>query len=116
MTMTITPTKPAPTTKVPRRGISTMSRINRLTAKRAKLYSRASSGRKSGATLREQIRRISAELEQLWDLRRTERVGHLDGIDLLVERSYTKIYGSRYADAVAPPTVSEAENEVALVA
>lgn len=95
---------------------ATMNRINRLTAKRAELYSIASSGRRSGAAVREQIKRISAELEQLWELRRTERVGHLDGIDLLVARSYAQIYGNRYEDVVAPPSVGETEDEVALVA
>ena len=43
--------------------------------------------------------------------------GRLDGIDLLIDRSYAKLYGSNYQDAVAPPSVSEAEDEVvALVA
>ena len=95
---------------------ATMNRINRLPEKRVELYKRASLGRKSGAAVREQIREISAELEQLWNLRRKERVGLLDGIDLLVERSYAKIYGTRFEDVVAPPTVSEAENDIALVA
>ncbi len=95
---------------------ATMNRINRLTEKRAELYSIASSGRRRGAAVRERIKRISAELEQLWELRRTERVGLLDGIDLLVERSYAQIYGTRFEDVVAPPRVSETEDDVALVA
>ena len=98
------------------RTTATMSRINRLTEKRAKLYSAASSGRKSGAAVREQINRISAELEQLWELRRRERVGRLDGIDLLIDQSYAQIYGTRFEDVVAPPTVNDTEQDVALVA
>jgi len=116
MTTATTPTTATAATTAAKRMTATMSRINRLTEKRAKLYSRASLGRKSGAAVREQIRNISAELEQLWELRRKERVGLLDGIDLLVERSYAQIYGTRYEDIVAPPTVSEAENDIALVA
>ncbi len=90
----------------------TMERINCLTAKRAEFYRTALNGR-GGAGVRQQIKSLTAELGELWDRRRTERVGRLEGIDLLVERSYAQLYGKSYQDAVAPPSVSEAEDEVA---
>lgn len=93
----------------------TMERINSLSAKRAELYGIALDG--GGADVRRRIKNLTAELAGLWDRRRKERVGSLEGVDLLVERSYAQIYGERYQDAVAPPRVSEAEDEVvALVA
>ncbi|MCH8950224.1 MAG: hypothetical protein IIB87_07600 [Chloroflexi bacterium] len=94
----------------------TMERINSLTAKRAEFYRTALNGG-GGAGVRQRIKSLTAELGELWDRRREERVGKLEGIDLLVERSYAQLYGSNYQDAVAPPSVSEAEDEVvALVA
>ena len=93
----------------------TMERINSLSAKRAELYRTATNG--GGAGVRQRIKDVTAELDELWDRRREERVGRLEGIDLLVERSYARVYGSNFQDAVAPPSVSEAEDEVeALVA
>ena len=93
----------------------TMKRINSLSAKRADLYRTALNG--GGAGVRQRIKDVTAELDELWDRRREERVGKLEGIDLLVERSYAQLYGSNFQDAVAPPSVSEAEDEVtALVA
>ena len=89
----------------------TMQRINSLSAKRAELYRTATNG--GGADVRQRIKDLTAELDELWDRRRTERVGKLEGIDLLVERSYAQIYGGNFQDAVAPPSVSEAEDEVA---
>ncbi|MCH8025631.1 MAG: hypothetical protein IH866_02445 [Chloroflexi bacterium] len=93
----------------------TMERINGLSAKRAELYRTALNG--GGADVRRRIKDVTAELDELWDQRRLERVGRLEDIDLLVERSYARVYGSNFQDAVAPPRVSEAEDEVvALVA
>ena len=93
----------------------TMEHINGLSAKRAELYSIALNG--GGARIRQRIKDVTAELDELWDRRRQERVGRLEGIDLLVERSYARVYGKSYQDAVSPPRVSEAEDEVvALVA
>ena len=93
----------------------TMKRINSLSSKRADLYRTALDG--GGADVRRKIKDVTAELNELWDRRRQERIGRLEGIDLLIDRSYAKLYGSNYQDAVAPPSVSEAEDEVvALVA
>ncbi len=94
----------------------TMERINCLTAKRAEFYHTALNGG-GGAGVRQRIKSLTTELGELWDRRRTERVGKLEGIDLLVERSYAQLYGSNFQDAVAPPSVSEAEDAApALVA
>ena len=72
---------------------------------------------RGGAGVRRRIKALTAELDELWDRRRLERVGRLEDIDLLVEQSYARVYGSNFQDAVAPPRVSEAEDEVvALVA
>ena len=93
----------------------TMERINSLSAKRAELYRVALNG--GGAGVRQRINDLTAKLDDLWDRRRKERVGRLEGVDLLVERSYAQLYGKSYQDAVAPPRVSETEDEVvALVA
>ena len=93
----------------------TMERINGLSAKRAELYRTALNG--GGADVRRRIKDVTAELDELWDQRRLERVGRLEDIDLIVEQSYARVYGSNFQDAVAPPRVSEAEDEVvALVA
>ena len=94
----------------------TMERINSLTANRADLYRTALNGG-GGAGVRQRIKNLTVELAELWDRRRDERVGRLEGVDLLVERSYAQLYGKSYQDAVAPPRVSETEDEVvALVA
>ena len=89
----------------------TMERINTLSAKRAELYRTALNG--GGAGVRQRIKDVTAELDELWDRRREERVGRLEGIDLLVDQSYAQLYGKSYQDAVAPPSVGEAEDEVA---
>ena len=92
-----------------------MERINGLSAKRADLYRTALNG--GGADVRRRIKDVTAELDELWDRRRQERAGTPEGIDALIERSYAQLYGSNFQDAVAPPSVSDADDEVvALVA
>ena len=94
----------------------TMERINTLTAQRAEFYRAALNGG-GGAGVRQQIKNLTAELADLWDRRREERVGRLEGVDLLVERSYAQLYGKSYQDALAPARVSKTEDDVvALVA
>lgn len=93
---------------------TTLERINDLTEERRHLYSAASNGKGS---LQQRIGELSQKLDSLWDARRTERAGRKEGIDLMIERSYQQIYGENFADAVAPPAVSEAEDrKVALAA
>ena len=95
---------------------TTIDRIDQLSDQRSRLYRLALDSRRGDDELKEHIRDITAELDQLWDLRRRERVGKLDGIDLLVERSYVQAYGKDYRDAVAPAAVEEDGQAVALVA
>ena len=95
---------------------TTIQRIDQLSDKRSRLYRLALNSRRADQELKQHIEEITAELDQLWDLRRRERVGQLDGIDLLVEKSYAEIYGKDYRDVVAPPAVEEEGQAVALVA
>lgn len=96
---------------------TTIDRINQLSAERATLFGLASNGHRGDLRVRHQIAQIGSELESLWNVRRQERAGHLEGIDLLVDRSYERLYGRDYDDAVAPPRVgSEEEHAVAIAA
>ena len=96
--------------------MTTIERIDKLSNERSRLYRIAKDSRRAKGTLKERVAQITGELDQLWDLRRRERIGRLDGIDLLVERSYAKIYGDDYRDVVAPPAVEEESRQIALVA
>ncbi len=96
--------------------MTTMERIDRLSDERSRLYRSAVSSRRGAPSLKERIAKITGELDQLWELRRRERIGRLDGIDLLVESSYARIYGDDYRDAIAPAAVEEAPDAMALVA
>ncbi len=95
---------------------ATLEQINQLTAERFQMYRLAGRGA-AGARIRLRIAEISLELGGLWDERRRERAGRLDGIDQLVDREYRRIYGPGYEEVVRPPAVAEAEHIVpALVA
>ena len=96
--------------------MTTMERIDQLSEERSRLYRSANSSRRRAPALKERIAKITGELDQLWELRRRERVGHLDGIDLLVERTYARTYGEDYLNTVAPAAVEEEQDAVALVA
>ncbi len=96
--------------------MTTMERIDKLSSERSRLYRNTHTSRRSAPKLKQRIAKITGELDQLWDLRRRERIGRLDGIDLLVDRSYVKIYGDDYRDAVAPATVEHEQDAMALVA
>ena len=95
---------------------TTIDRINQLSAERATLFSLASNGHRGDPRVRQQIVQIGGELESLWNVRRQERAGHLEGIDLLVDRSYRQLYGRDYDDAVAPPLVGPEEEHAAAIA
>ena len=96
--------------------MTTVERIDQLSSDRSRLYRVALDSRRGDRELTQHIKEVTAELDQLWDLRRRERIGKLDGIDLLVERSYVQAYGKDYRDVVAPPAVKEEGQTVALVA
>ncbi|HIQ06060.1 MAG TPA: DUF2630 family protein [Anaerolineae bacterium] len=67
---------------------TTMERINRLANERLALLLKASH---EGLTEDDvnHLHRLDAELAQLWDRRRTEMMGKVDALDLIVERSYS---------------------------
>ena len=96
--------------------MTTIERIDKLSNERSRLYRIALASRRGDMELKQRVAKITGELDQLWDLRRRERVGRLDGIDLLVERSYAQIYGDDYRDVVAPAAVEEEGQQIALVA
>ncbi len=95
---------------------TTIQRIDQLSNERSRLYRMALDSRRGDDEMKQHIKEITSELDWLWDLRRRERVGKLDGIDLLVDRSYAEIYGKDYRDVVAPAAVEEEGQAVALVA
>lgn len=96
--------------------MTTIERIDQLSNERTRLYQIALESRRGDRELKQRVAKITGELDQLWDLRRRERVGKLDGIDLLVERSYVQTYGEDYRDAIAPLAVEEEGQRIALVA
>ena len=96
--------------------MTTIERIDQLSNERSRLYRVAIASRRGDVELKQRVADITGELDQLWDLRRRERVGQLDGIDLLVERSYARTYGEDFRDVVAPAAVEEEGETIALVA
>ncbi|MCI0856632.1 MAG: hypothetical protein J4N98_08065 [Chloroflexi bacterium] len=96
--------------------MTTKERIDQLSEERSRLYRFAPASRRRDTELKQRVAEITDELNQLWDLRRRERIGRLDGIDLLVERSYARVYGDDYRDVVAPAAVEEEGQQIALVA
>ncbi|MCH8901602.1 MAG: hypothetical protein IIC88_04820 [Chloroflexi bacterium] len=92
------------------------TRINQLSAERAELYRQRDNGRRRDASVMRRIQEASRELDGLWDERRRERIGRLEGIDLLVDRAYARAYGEDYDDAVAPPRDAASEREAASLA
>lgn len=91
-------------------------RMNQLSEERSELYRQRSNGRRGDANVLRRIREVGRELDGLWDERRRERVGRLEGIDLLVDRAYARAYGEDYDDAVAPPRDAASEREAASLA
>ncbi len=87
---------------------ATLERINQLSAERQHLYSEAGIGHQGGS---ERIGSLTRELDTLWELRRRERVGQVEGIDRLVERSYAQVYGQDFAEVVSPPSVADGEDK-----
>jgi len=90
---------------------TTIERINQLSGERSRLYRLAGNGRRGDAGVQRRIKEISEEIDRLWELRRSERAGHLEGIDLLVDRSYQDAYGRGYEEAVFPTPVAEPEGD-----
>lgn len=85
---------------------SVLDRINRLSEERSQLYRSAGNGGLCGSALRQRVHEIETELDRLWDQRRRQRAGRLEGIDLLVEPAYESLYGKSF-DAAPVPVRSE---------
>ena len=96
--------------------MTTIESIHRLSTERSRLYRIALDSPRGNQEVTQRTKEITAELDQLWGLRRRERVGQLDGIDLLVEKSYAEVYGGDFRDVVAPPAVEDELDAIALVA
>ena len=91
--------------------MTTIDRINQLSSERTTLYAQASNGRRGNKTILRRIHEIDAELRPLWERRRQEKAHRRDGIDLLVDRAYAKVYGRDFENAVSPLPVSEPSDE-----
>ena len=91
--------------------MTTIDRINQLSSERTTLYARASNGRRGDRTILGRIHEIDAELQSLWEQRRQEKAHRRDGIDLLVDRAYAKVYGRDFENAVSPLPVAEPSDE-----
>lgn len=94
--------------------MTSLEHINKLTEERARLY-RAQDGQRRDPAFKSLIAKINGELDRLWNQRRQERAGQREGIDLLVERSYERVYGPGFEAAVAPVAV-ESDEEAATMA
>ena len=91
-------------------------RMNQLSEERSELYRQRGNGSRGDVNVLRRIREVGRELDGLWDERRRERIGRLEGIDLLVDRAYARAYGEDYDDAVAPPRDAASEREAASLA
>lgn len=89
---------------------TTIQRINELSAERGRLYRLAGDGRRGDVAVLRRIKELSQEIGRLWEQRRVERAGRIEGIDLLVDRSYQEAYGRGYEEAVFPTPVAEPED------
>lgn len=95
---------------------TTMERINQLSQERSLLIRQLSNGRRGDPALTERLHEVERELARLWEVRRRERAGRREGIDLVVEQAYRRIYGEDYEEAFGPVPVSTPEDEKALAA
>jgi len=75
----------------------TIEQINKLTNERARLYREATNGHRGDRETIARIRALTAELQRLWDQRRTELGGRSRGIDRLIDSEYEQLYGREEA-------------------
>ena len=93
-----------------------MNRINQLSAERSELYRQRGNGRRRDANVLRRIHEVDREVNRLWDERRRERAGRLEGIDRLIDSVYQRVYGPDYDDAVSPLRVNDEEEMSAVIA
>lgn len=72
--------------------------INRLSTERGTFYRLAANDHRGAPSVLRCIHEIGQQLEELWELRRRERVGQREGIDQLIDRAYEATYGSEDED------------------
>jgi len=89
---------------------TTIDRINQLSAERSRLYGEASNGHRGDPEVIARLHILDGELQRLWNVRRQERAGRIEGIDLLVESMYRERYGKNYEEVLSPSTVGEPED------
>lgn len=77
-----------------------LDRINKLSTEHGTLYRLAGNGHRRDPDVLRGIHEIGQQLEELWELRRRERAGQREGIDLLIDRAYEATYGDRFEDAL----------------
>lgn len=85
--------------------MTTMERINELSAERSRLYRLVDGDRRGDSAVRNRTQEIGREIDALWAERRQERAGQPEGIDLIIDRAYQRIYGPDYDNVVAPQGV-----------
>jgi hypothetical protein len=90
---------------------ATMERINQLSAERLRLFQQASNGHRGDPEVIVRLKLLDGELQRLWNIRRQERAGRVEGVDLLVETLYRQRYGENYEEVLSPSTVGEPKNE-----
>ena len=95
---------------------TTMNSINQLTRERLELYRQASNGHRGDADVLRRIQAIDRELKELWERRRHERAGRVEGIDAVIDAAYRSTYGRSYEEAYRPLPVAEAADETVPVA
>ena len=82
--------------------------INRLSSERGTFYRLAANGHRGDPIVIRRIHEIGQQLEEIWELRRRERVGQRDGIDLLIVLADEATYGAE--DAASTAGVGEDED------
>ncbi len=93
--------------------MTTIQRINQLSAERSQLYGLAARERRGDPTVRGRTEQIGREIEALWSERRRQRVGRPEGIDRLIDRAYERVYGQGYDDTVAQHRVDATDEDEA---
>ena len=74
--------------------------INKLSIERGTFYRLAANGHRGDPIVLRRIHEIGQQLEDVWELRRKERVGQREGIDLLIVIADEARYGT---EAATPP-------------
>lgn len=96
--------------------MTTLERINQLSAERTRLYRHAAAEEPACPRRVQRLHEVVRELEELWERRRRERAGRREGVDLLVDRAYARAYGEGYDDPISPSSEGQGSREGAMLA